>query len=135
MSKSLFIGLLFLVLLTHGFPVFADQYDDCLNDCGQQAKPCIEQAKLTAGNVQEEQDMIAACEKIKADCIQACKDAEAQPQPPPQEQQAPPPQEQQAPPPQEQQAPPPQEQQAPPPQEQQSNDTLNGNIKMYQFGK
>ncbi|HEX2768117.1 MAG TPA: hypothetical protein VHN12_02435 [Geobacteraceae bacterium] len=86
MSKLLFFLSLSLLLLSHGLPVFADQYDDCINDCKQNLAPCVDQARLTAGNVQEEQDLIAACEKSKADCIQGCKGAEAQPQPPPQEQ-------------------------------------------------
>jgi hypothetical protein len=86
MSKSMFFLSLCLLLLSHGLPVFADQYDDCINDCKQTVAPCVEQVRLTAGNIQEEQDLIAACEKSKADCIKACKDAETQPQPPPQEQ-------------------------------------------------
>jgi hypothetical protein len=74
------------LLLSHGLPVFADQYDDCINGCKQNLSPCVDQARQTAGNVQEEQDLIAACEKNKSDCIKACSEAEAMPQPPPEEQ-------------------------------------------------
>ncbi len=86
MSKSLFILPLCLLLLSLGLPAFADQYDDCKLDCDQPVAPCVEQARLTAGNVQEEQDLIAACQKNKTDCIQACKEAEVQAQTPPQDQ-------------------------------------------------
>jgi hypothetical protein len=85
MSKSLFMLPLCLFLLFNAFPAFADLYDDCLTGCGKPLDSCIKQAHLTAGNIQEEQDYIAACNKTKDDCIQACKDAEASssPSPPP----------------------------------------------------
>ena len=86
MSKSLFILSLCLMLLSHGLPVFADQYDDCVKECKENLAPCIEQAKLSAGNVQEEQDHINACKKGESDCIKACSDAEAQTPQPSQEQ-------------------------------------------------
>jgi hypothetical protein len=90
MSKSLFFFSLCLLLLSHALPVSADQYDDCITSCNQTLAPCVDQARLTAGNVQEEQDSIAACEKNKAGCIQACKDAETTPSSPPPPQQQPP---------------------------------------------
>jgi len=74
------------MLLSHGLPLFADQYDDCVQGCKEKLAPCIEQAKLTAGNVQEEQDSITACKIGQSDCIKACSDAEAQNPPPPPEQ-------------------------------------------------
>lgn len=86
MSKSLFVVSLCLLLLSPGFPASADQYDDCLDGCKQSVAPCSEQARLTAGNVQDEQNLIAACESSKNDCLTACRNAEAQPEPPPQEQ-------------------------------------------------
>ena len=64
----------------------ADQYDDCVAGCGQSASVCTEQVRVTAGNVQEEEDLIAACEKIRSDCQKGCSDAESQnpaPQDPP----------------------------------------------------
>jgi hypothetical protein len=87
MSKSLFFFSLCLLLLSYALPVSADQYDDCITSCNQPLAACVEQARLTAGNVQEEQDSIAACEKSKAVCIKACKDAETAPSSPPQPQQ------------------------------------------------
>ncbi len=81
MPKS--ILLLCFLLLSSALPAAADQYDECISGCSPPVAPCIEQARLTAGNVQEEQDMIAACNKGKADCIQACKSAETTPMPPP----------------------------------------------------
>jgi hypothetical protein len=86
MSKSFFFGFLCLLFLSHALPVFADQYDDCIKGCNENLTPCVGQARQTAGNVQEEHDLIAACEKDKTDCMKACSDAEAQTQPPPQEQ-------------------------------------------------
>lgn len=86
MSKTLFIVPLCLFILSRALPVFADQYDDCLNECNQNLAPCIEQIRISAGNIQEEKDSIAACNKAKADCIQACMAAETQPQAPPKEQ-------------------------------------------------
>jgi hypothetical protein len=86
MSKSLLVVSLCLVLLAHGLPVLADDYDDCKNGCIQALAPCIEQAKINAGNIQEEEDTIAACEKSMNGCIQACNDAEAQPKASQQEQ-------------------------------------------------
>jgi hypothetical protein len=74
------------LLLSHALPVFADQYDDCVKGCNENLAPCVAQARLNAGNIQEEQDTVAACEKSKSDCTKACSDAEAKPQPPPQEQ-------------------------------------------------
>lgn len=125
-----------LVVLFQGQSVFADGFDDCLDNCGQNLAPCIDQARLTAGNVQEEQDMIAACNKTKSDCIQGCRDAEAQPQtqpqPQPQEQSQEQSQEQPQEQPQQQPQPPPQEQPQQQPQEQQGEDTLNG-LKIYKF--
>ena len=88
MSKSLFILPLCLLLIFPTSPAGADQYEDCLKECSQPVAPCVEQARLTAGNVQEEQDLIAVCDKTKADCIQVCRDAEVTPVPPP----SPPPQ-------------------------------------------
>ena len=87
MPKSLFVVSLVLLLLSHGLPAFADQYRDCINGCNQAVAPCVDQARLTAGNVQEEQDLIAACENTKASCVQACRDADAPSAPPPQEEQ------------------------------------------------
>ena len=105
MSKSMFILPLFLLLLlSQALPAFADQYDDCLAVCGQPLASCIEQAKLNAGDVQDEQDLIAACNKTKSDCIQVCKDAETAPD-----------------------SPPPQAQPEKPPVE------LNGEIRTYEF--
>jgi hypothetical protein len=89
MPKSLFIVPLCLLLISHALPVCADEYDDCRTGCSQMdLAPCIEQARNSAGNIQEEQDGIAACEKSKADCFQTCKDATTTPDspPPPQEQ-------------------------------------------------
>jgi hypothetical protein len=82
MSKSFYILSLSLFLLSHGLPVFADQYDDCIKGCNENLAPCIDQARLKAGNVQEEQDLIAACNKSKSECKKACSDAEAQSQQP-----------------------------------------------------
>jgi len=75
--------MLSLLMVIHMFclPVYADQYDDCLHDCSQKLAPCVEQAHLTAGNVQEEQDLVAACDKNKEECIKVCRDAEVQSQP------------------------------------------------------
>jgi hypothetical protein len=86
MSKSLFFLSLGVILHCGCLPALADQYDDCRNDCNRLSPPCIEQARLSAGNVQEEQDLIAACGQKKNDCIQACRDAEVQFQAPPPEQ-------------------------------------------------
>lgn len=86
MSKSMFFLSLCLLPIILALPAFADQYDDCVTACNPNLAPCIEKARLSAGNIQEEQDMIAACEKIKADCIQKCKDDETRPQAPPAEQ-------------------------------------------------
>jgi len=86
MTRLVFALSLSVLLFSTGVPVLADQYDDCVSACNEALSPCTDQAKLNAGNVQEEQDSIAACEKSKADCIQACSAAEAQPQAPPQEQ-------------------------------------------------
>ena len=86
MSNSLFYLALVLWSLSPAISVFADQYDDCINGCKLNLAPCIDQARLNAGNIQEEQDLIAACEKSKADCRKACSDAESQSEPPPQEQ-------------------------------------------------
>jgi hypothetical protein len=83
MSKSLFFPLVCFLLLSNGLTVFADSYDDCIKVCNDKLAPCIDQARLNAGNIQEEEDSVSACEKGKADCIQACSDAEAQPQSPP----------------------------------------------------
>lgn len=83
MSKSLFILPFCLLLLSPAPPAGADQYDDCLKECSQPLASCVEQARLTAGNIQEEQDLIAACNKTKADCIQVCRDAEVTPTSPP----------------------------------------------------
>jgi len=82
MSKSIFFVSICLLLLSHALPVFADQYDDCVNGCNESLTSCINQSRLTAGNVQEEQDLIAACENNKADCTRACSEAEATPQTP-----------------------------------------------------
>ena len=82
MSRSRFVLTLSLLLACYALPAAADQYDDCLANCQQAVAPCVEQARLNAGNIQEEEDSIAACEKGKAGCIQACRDAETQPQPP-----------------------------------------------------
>jgi hypothetical protein len=84
MSISRFFLSLFLLFLCSVHPAFADQYDECINGCSQNLGPCSDQARLTAGNVQEEQDLIAACERNKLDCVQSCKDAETQPPPQPQ---------------------------------------------------
>ncbi len=64
---------------------YADQYDDCVAGCGQSASVCTEQVRVSAGNVQEEEDLIAACEKIRSDCQKGCSDAESQSPAPPQE--------------------------------------------------
>jgi hypothetical protein len=90
MSKIVLFLLSGLLLFSHTVPAFADGYDDCLDGCRQTVAPCVEQVRLNAGNIKEEEDGIAACEKSKADCIQACKDAEAQPQSPPPAQEQPP---------------------------------------------
>jgi hypothetical protein len=74
------------LLLSQALPVFADQYDNCTKGCNENLAPCVEQARLTAGNVQEEQNMIATCKKSKSDCIKECSEAEASPQPPSEEQ-------------------------------------------------
>lgn len=81
MSRLLFISSLCLLLLSSALPAIADQYDVCMKVCKDNLAPCIEQAKLNAGNIQEEQDSIAACEKAKSDCEKACSDAEANAQP------------------------------------------------------
>jgi hypothetical protein len=86
MSKSLFSISLGFLLLSCGMPAFADQYDDCIGVCAQNLTQCVDQSRLTAGNVQEEQELTAACQKSKADCRQACTDAETQPQSQPQPQ-------------------------------------------------
>ena len=83
MSKSLFILSLCLLLVSRALPAFADGYDDCLDGCRNTVAPCVEQVRLTAGNIQEEENLIAACERNKDACIQACRDAEANPSPPP----------------------------------------------------
>lgn len=88
MTKSLFSLALGLLLLFCAIPAMADQYDDCVSGCEQNLKQCVEQVRLTAGNVQEEKDMIAACEGSKANCRQVCTDAETQPQPPQQQEQS-----------------------------------------------
>lgn len=77
MTKMMLILSLCLVLPSHALPVFADERDDCINGCKQTVAPCIEQARLSAGNIQEEQDLIAACEKNKYECIDACKAADS----------------------------------------------------------
>ena len=71
--------------LAHGkitLPAFADQYDDCVKGCNEGLTICINQVRLSAGNVQEEQDLNAACEKNKADCSKACSAAEVAPETP-----------------------------------------------------
>ena len=83
MPKSKVLFLLCVMLLSSALSAAADQYDDCITGCSPPVVPCIEQARLTAGNIQEEQDAIAACEKNKADCLQACKSAETTPTAPP----------------------------------------------------
>ena len=86
MSRLLSCMPLFFLLLFLSKPVFADQYDDCLLGCDQAQASCLEQARLTAGNIQEEEDMIAACQKTKENCAQACNDAETQTRTPRQDQ-------------------------------------------------
>ena len=76
MSKLLFILALCFVLLTPALPAVADQYDDCVGGCSQGVPQCVEQARNSAGNIQEEQNSIAVCNKTKADCIHSCRDAE-----------------------------------------------------------
>lgn len=90
MSKSLLLLSLCIVLLSPTLPVLADERGDCIDGCKQALAPCVEQARLTAGNIQEEQDLIAACKTKKVDCIDACKVAADAPDtpgspPPPQE--------------------------------------------------
>jgi hypothetical protein len=76
-----------LLLFSPVVPALADQYDDCLAGCGESVvASCIEQARLSAGNIQEEAELIAACEKARENCLKGCSDAESQNQPPPQEQ-------------------------------------------------
>jgi hypothetical protein len=103
MLKLLRSVLLCLLLLSIASVASADSYDDCVSACDQQLAPCIEQIKLSAGDIQAEEDGIAACKENLGDCKRGCSTAEVQPEAPP---------------------PPPQE----PPEE-----TLNGNIKIYQF--
>ncbi len=88
MCKMLSGVVLCLLLLSPAVPVSADQYDDCVAGCSQSSvTSCTEQARLSAGNVQEEEELIAACEKSRADCLKGCSDAEAQSSsPPPQDQ-------------------------------------------------
>jgi hypothetical protein len=87
MSKVRFvISICCFVIVLSVMTAGADQYDDCLDNCNHNADPCIEQARLSAGNVQEEQDMVAACNNNKSECIKACHDAATQPQSTPQEQ-------------------------------------------------
>jgi len=80
MTKLLFSLSLTVLLLSTGVPVLADQYDDCVSACNEALSPCIDQAKLNAGNVQDEQDSIAACEKSNTDCMEACSNTKAPPQ-------------------------------------------------------
>ena len=90
MTKIVFFLFLGLLFFSHDvFPVFAEGYDACRDACNQTAAPCVEQLQHSPGNSQEEEGRIAACEKSKADCIQACKDTEAQPQSQPPAQEAP----------------------------------------------
>lgn len=85
MSKTVIFLALCLLLFSQGKNVRADDYDDCINGCKQSLSPCVDQTRLAAGNIQEEENMIAACEQSKAACIQACRDAEALPHSPPPE--------------------------------------------------
>lgn len=85
MSKSILFLSLSLLIFSNG-TAFADQYEDCVTGCQEKVAPCVEQARLNAGNIQEEQDSIAACEKGRADCVHACSDAETKPYTSPQEQ-------------------------------------------------
>ncbi len=84
-KKLLFIALTSL-LLTAPLTAHSDDYDDCKSACNQALDPCVEQAKLNAGNIQEQEDQIAACRKKEQDCIKGCSDSEAAPQASPQEQ-------------------------------------------------
>ncbi len=70
-----------LLLFVCAAPAAADQYDDCVTGCSQSVPPCEEQAKIGAGNVQEEQDLIAGCERVRLDCITACREADVPTQP------------------------------------------------------
>ncbi len=83
MLKVLSGLVLSLSLLSATMPALADQYEECIAGCGESAvTTCNEKARLSAGNVQEEADMIAACEKARENCLKVCNDAEAQVQPP-----------------------------------------------------
>jgi hypothetical protein len=110
MSKSIFILPLFLLFISHGLPAFADPNYECRSSCSQIADSCFEQARLNAGNIQEQQDAISACRDAKGDCIRACRVPDDVPAPPPAEQ----------------------TQQEPPPREQPPVDS-NGEIKTYEF--
>ncbi len=83
MSRYLLGGALTLLLLSPAVPVSADQYDDCMENCRQRLASCIDQAHTAAGNVQEEQELLASCERSKEECNQACTTAEVQPEPSP----------------------------------------------------
>ena len=72
MTKVPFGVALGLMLVIHVVPATADQLDECMRGCEPPLASCIDQARLNAGNVQEEQDLIAACENSKIDCRRSC---------------------------------------------------------------
>jgi hypothetical protein len=78
-------GVALSLLFLSSVSAHADQYDDCVAGCAQSASVCTEQVRVTAGNVQEEEELIAACEKIRSDCQRGCSDAESQSPAPPQD--------------------------------------------------
>ncbi|MDD2853499.1 MAG: hypothetical protein PHY09_16555 [Desulfuromonadaceae bacterium] len=81
MTKSLLMIALGLTIFGQSAAAVADEYDDCKAACRNGVVPCIDQVKISAGNIQEEEDMIAACKKESIDCIQRCDDAETKPTP------------------------------------------------------
>lgn len=47
---------------------------ECQTDCRLTYTGCVEQARLNAGNIQEEQEAVAACENRLEKCIDICHD-------------------------------------------------------------
>lgn len=111
MIKAFLVGTLGVMLLV-ATTSFADQYSVCRENCSRDFSACT--AAITATNDIEVQEAQASCDGAKVDCDDGCVQNRDAP-PAVQEQKAP----------QEQQ----EQQKAP----QEQPETINGNIKVYDF--